>query len=394
MKDLKRSLVAAIAATLMAIGASGSEALAAQPAATALPAVVPQAEADSTQEAKGFTDKQLQAAWDSLEDKDKVRAAEWFSQEARRMPCFQNTLIKYLKAGLGKDPYDWPESAPGSTFDPATHAPAQPIARVPQDPESAEYKQVWKSLIGWRPERRLDTAWSYNYATRSVENVGNPRDPERVFRNGLAGFPPDLDLAEAICQSLLDDGSLVDSHKAFAHTYAVRSGHSFPGITLYDAWSSGRKIEMPDVECLGLLHTLENDWKSFTAPVRKQKPLYTRIEALYLPVQRQRALQEALARCFLIGTPVLGAGYGGTEALLSDLWEQNASTPDKVRALLPDSGGWKKWMEEGQKKLRTKKKRMEAAQNRRAYLAQGERAVRGLWIMVLQGLEVLPTEPR
>ena len=265
---------------------------------------------------------------------------------------------------------------------------------MPQAKDSSEYKSVWKSLVDWMPERRLSSAWSYNYATRSVERVGDPQDPERVFKNGLSGFPPDLDLAEAICQSLLDDGSLVEIHQAFSHTYAVRSGHSFPGITLFDAWSSGRKIEMPDVECLGLLHTLENDWKSFKAPVRKQDALYKRIEKLYLPIQRQRALQEALARCYLIGTPVLAAGYGGTEAFLSDLWEQNASTPAKVKDVLPDSKAWKKWMEKGQKKLRTKKKRLEAAQNRRAYLAQGERAVRGLWIYVLQGMEALPSEPR
>jgi hypothetical protein len=325
-----------------------------------------------------------------LEAPEKVRAAEWFSQEARRLPCFQNTLIAYLKSGLDKDPYDWPEPAKGVTFDPALHAPAQPIARVPQAPDSAEYKSTWNSLLGWRPVRRLDSAWTYNYATRSVERVGDPRDPERVFHNGIEGFPPDLDLAEAICQSFLDDGALVEVHRAFAHTYAVRSGHSFPGITLFDAWSSGRKIEMPDVECLGLLHTLEGDWKTFVAPVRKQDALYERIEALYVPIQRQRALQEALARCYLIGTPVLAAGYGGTEALLSDIWEQNASTPSKVLPLLPKSDAWKKWMEKGQKTLRTDEKRLAAAQNRRAYLAQGEVAVRGLWIWVLRGMGALP----
>ncbi|MDF1838404.1 MAG: hypothetical protein P1V35_11075 [Planctomycetota bacterium] len=344
------------------------------------------------QEAKGYSDKQLQAAWDSLDADDKRRASEWFSQEAKRLPCFQNTLISFLKGSLEKDPYDWPEAEAGPTFDPETHAPAQPIPRVPQAKDSSEYKSVWKSLVGWMPERRLNSAWSYNYATQSVERVGDPGDPERIFQNGLAGFPPDLDLAEAICQSLLDDGSLVETHRAFAHTYAVRSGHSFPGITLYDAWSSGRKIEMPDVECLGLLHTLENDWKSFKAPVRKQDALYRRIEALYVPVQRQRALQEAMARCYLIGTPVLAAGYGGTEDFLSDVWEQNASTPGQVKEALPNSKGWKKWMEKGQKTLRSKKKRREAAQNRRAYLAQGERAVRGLWIYVLQGMEALPAK--
>ncbi|MCA9002965.1 MAG: hypothetical protein KDB61_13655, partial [Planctomycetes bacterium] len=207
------------------------------------------------------------------------------------------------------------------------------------------------------------------------------------------GFPPDLDLAEAVCQSYLDDGELAETHRAFAHTYAVRSGHSFPGITLFDAWSSGSQIEMPDVECLGLLHTLENDWKSFVAPVRKQEPLYKRIEALYVPIQRQRALGEALARCYLISSPALNFGYAGTEDFLSDLWEQNASTPAKVQTELPTSEKWESWMEKGQKALSKDDKRVAAARNRRAYLAQGEWAVRSIWIEVLRGMGTLP-EPK
>lgn len=341
------------------------------------------------EQAEGYTDKQLKSAWNRLSAEDKVRAAEWYSSEARQLPCLQNTLIGFLKGSLDKDPYDWPEAASGTSFDPETHAPAQPIPRVPQDPDSAEYKAQYKLLLGWKPERRLTSAWRYNYATQTVESTGPAKDPERVFQNGISGFLPDLDLAEAICQSLLDDGSLIESHRAFAHTYAIRSGHSYPGISLFDAWSSGRKIEMPDVECLGLLHTLENDWKSFVAPVRKQEPLYKRIEKLYVPIQRQRALQEALARCYLISTPVLDAGYGGTEDLLSDLWEQSASTPAKVKPKLPSSKDWKKWMEKGQKLLRTKTKRREAAKNRRAYLAQGEWGSRSIWVMVLEGMGTL-----
>ncbi|MCP5022136.1 MAG: hypothetical protein GY930_10195 [bacterium] len=344
---------------------------------------------EAAEQAKGYTDKQLKTAWKRLSSKDQDRAAEWFSSEARQLPCFQNTLIAFIKGSLDKDPYDWPKATPGPSFDPEIHAPAQPIPRVPQDPNSAEYKAQYESLLGWKPARRLHSVWQYNYATQTVESTGPPNDPEVVFQNGLAGFLPDLDLAEAICQSHLDDGSLVDTHRAFAHTYAIRSGHSYPGISLFDAWSSGRKIEMPDVECLGLLHTLENDWKSFVAPVRKQDPLYKRIEKLYVPIQRQRALQEALARCYLQSTPVLDAGYGGTEDLLSDLWEQNESTPAQVKLKLPSSKGWKKWMEKGQKLLRTKKKRREAAMNRRAYLAQGERAVRSIWVMVLEGMGTL-----
>ncbi|MCA9003435.1 MAG: hypothetical protein KDB61_16035 [Planctomycetes bacterium] len=94
------------------------------------------------------TDGELRKAWKALKPEDQRRAAEWFSQEARHLPCFQNTLIAYMLGSLEKDRYDWPEPGPQETFDPALHCPAQPIPRVPQAIYSAEYQSTWKQLLG------------------------------------------------------------------------------------------------------------------------------------------------------------------------------------------------------------------------------------------------------
>ena len=341
-----------------------------------------------------ITDEQFQAAWDKLTPEQKTEASEWFQAEARALPIFQNTLIAHIKGTLETDPYDWPAPNPEPVFDPLVHAPAQPIQRKPLDPSSAAYKEKYEEIVGWRAERRLKAAWKYDYAARTVVKLEGRTDPDRIFLNGIAGFPPDLDLAEAICQMKLDDGSLQASHAAFGHTYAMRTGTCYPGITLFDAWNAGRQIEMPDVECLGLLHTLLDDWKSFVAPVSggQQRPLYAKIEALFVPLQRSRGLQISLARTYLIASPVLHDGYQATELCLHSLWETQQSDPGKLREELPPSDKWEKWFKAAQKKLRGDQELAQAAENRRQYLAYGEFQVRAVWQRVLEGMGTLETK--
>ena len=333
----------------------------------------------------------LRAAWAKLDAAGQREAAEWFRQEARALPIFQNTLIAYAKGRLEKDPYDWPKPQADPVFDPKTHAPAQPIARVPAATESKAYQRQWTRLLAFRKDRRLRSAWSYDYVARTVERVGDPRDPAHLFENGIQGFAPDLDLVEALTQMALDDGALQAVHAAFGHTYAIRSGQCFPGITLYDAWSSGQKIEMPDVECLGLLHILLDDWKSFTAPVpgNRQKPLYQKIEELFLPIYRARSLQTALARSYLIAAPKLDDGYAGTETFLHHRWELASSDPAKLQGELPAAKKWESWMKQGQKKLRRDEAALALAQGRQQHLAYGEAQVRLVWERVLRGMGVL-----
>ncbi len=342
-----------------------------------------------TRAADPVPEAQLRAAWNRLDEAGKREAAEWFSQEARALPIFQNTLIAYAKGQLEKDPYDWPSPEPDPVFDPAVHAPAQPIARVPAKPDSKAYQRQWKRLVEFRHRRPLRSAWTYDYARGTVERVADYRSPDHLFENGLRGIAPDLDLVEALTQMALDDGAHRATHIAFGHTYAIRSGQSYPGITLYDAWSSGQEIEMPDVECLGLLHTLLDDWKSFVAPVSRQKPLYRKIEGLYVPMHRARSLQTALARTYLLSAPQLDDGYAGTENFLHHLWETANSDPQRLRPELPTSKAWERWMERGQKRLRAKEKDLAQALGRRQHLAYGEAQVRAVWERVLRGMGVL-----
>ncbi|MEZ6004295.1 MAG: hypothetical protein R3F33_08925 [Planctomycetota bacterium] len=359
--------------------------LAATPVSGAQDAAAAAPEAKSAE----YTDAQLTAAWSKLDEKGKRDATEYFWYEATHQPIVQNTFVLFLKGQLENDPYNWPAPEAPATYDPEVHAPAQPIPRVPVERESKAYKDEFERLVGWRAPRRVNPAFVYDYARRTVVRLGDPRDPERVFRNGLNGIVPDLDLGEALCQRMLDAGEFQDVHKAFAHLYSDRAGHAYPGISLYDAWSSGQNIEMPDVECLGIIHDLKNDWRTWVAPVSKQAPLYAAIEKLYVPMHRSRSLQTSLARCYLSSQPVLHDGYQGMELFLHHLWEAKTSDPRLLLPELPESEKWEAFLEKGQKKLAKSEEQVAAARNRQAWLADGERKVRAIWPMVLKDLGVL-----
>ena len=153
-------------------------------------------------------------------------------------------------------------------------------------------------------------------------------DPERLAFNASRGLSPYTDLVEALVEQRLDAGEVRDEARAFAHAYADRSGHAYREITLYDAWSSGTEIEMPDVECLGMLHDLEDDWHSFVAPVpgRKQRPLYDRLGS----TTRSSASTGPSGRpgAHLSGAePVLPGSYGPSVLRLTASGSSRAATP-------------------------------------------------------------------
>src|SRR5262249_50281580 len=138
--------------------------------------------------------------------------------------------------------------------------------------------------------RHLDSGWMVDYAARGLVRLPRQKDTARVFENGLCGMAPDWDLAEALVELALDDGSLQKSFKAFAHAYTDRWGGVYPGVTLYDAQSSALvyqvTVEMPDVDTLGLVHDLLGDWDTWRAPVpgEQHDALYARLAELLKPI--------------------------------------------------------------------------------------------------------------
>jgi len=295
------------------------------------------------------TADELYAAWLALPEGERRDTVEWFVAESDRAQDFRSTLERFMLDQHRANRFGWPEAPDAPPlYDTAKHCPAQLIPRKFVDTGNKRFAATVEKLVGGRRQRdRLD-AFGYDWALGTVVTMGPWDAPERIAFNAARGLSPYTSLVEALVEQQLDAGEVRAEAAAFAHAYSDRSGNAYREITLYEAWSSGTEIEMPDVECLGMLHDLEDDWHSFTAPVpgRKQRPLYDRLGVHYAKLRKYRALRTALARTYLSADPVLPGGYGPSKLRLNGFWELQSSDPTKMAEDLPTVKGWGKWFEE------------------------------------------------
>ena len=329
------------------------------------------------------TDGTLQKAWKNLPAEEKVEIVQWFRAECDRRRSLARQLERHVFHSLPSPRGTRDAWSPQPVYDSSKHCPAQPIPRKVLSPENpktqAERKRLGLTSLFPPP------AWVYDWASGKVLQTREPFAPEHIFELALAGRAPEQDMAVALIQQFLDKGTLRSIHRAFSHTYATREGRAYGGISLYDAWSSGVTIEMPDVECLGIIHDVDRDWTSFVAPVPgpQQKPLYDRIGLLFHSVRRERSLAEALALSYFEVEPILDPTYEGAKERLQLFWSKHDSGLEESQAALPASSEWDSWWETiGQ--MQAADDLGEKAALRRTALGNEKARVRGIMVWVLK----------
>ncbi len=288
----------------------------------------------------------LIAAWKRLSPSDRTDTTQWFIAECDRAQNFRAGLERYVMEQIDGPPHDWPAAEQTPRFDPKTHAPAQIIPRKFVDPTSKAHSKTFKRVAGGTLKRNLTPAVVYDWAKGEIVTVARWDDPERVAMTAAAGFSPYTDLVEAWVTKSLDDRSMAGHARAFGHAYSDRNGRAFEAITLYHAWSSGAELEMPDVECLGIIHSLDDDWKTYVAPVppRQHQKLYSKIAKHFSAYRKFRGLRDAAARAYLQSNPKLPRGYARTKDRLHGFWESAGSDPAKLATELPDAKDWEDWL--------------------------------------------------
>ena len=286
-------------------------------------------------------DARLRQAWSYLTDAEQDDALARFEAEAPQLDTFQNKLLRFALALEERDHSFLPRESEIPFFDPARHAPAQPIRRhrLALDAPSAVHER--ERMLGKASNSKLQPAWRYDWSAGDVVRCAVLDARAHAFESALAGLPPDLDLAEALVERALDGGAHRNECAAFGHAYTNRTGDVFPGITLYDAWSSGAEMEMPDIDVLGIVHELQGEWKKWIAPVppSEQDEVYKAVADLFVPLHSYRGVRTALARTYLSGSVELRDGYANHIDRLHALWDAHSSTPSAVAALVPDSQG-------------------------------------------------------
>jgi hypothetical protein len=344
----------------------------------------------------GPTDEQCLRAWSCLLPEEQTDLAEWLKAEVEFLGTFQGQLLAFALSLEERDLSLLPAAPKLGFYDPDVHAPGQPIPRRWLEWDDPVAKRERESMLQRIPDSGLRSAWRYDWAAREVQRTGDDRDPGRLFENALRGFLPQTDLAQALLERALDDGAQTKVLAAFAHAYTDRAGTAFPGLTLYDAWGSGKDMEMPDVDILGVVHDVDNQWKRWVAPVpaSQHDALYEHVGALFQDARRHRGLRTALAMCYLAGSAKLRDGYAGHLDGLHSLWDAHASTPELVRAQLPDVDHWSEFLEHWGERCDKDRELGAAGVNRRRTLDHDAAQLRALVVGRLTELGALERKQR
>jgi hypothetical protein len=370
----------------------GDDYIPVRPTAPVLAALVPREPSGPEADARALR------AFAALPEKEQRDLLEWFTVECEKLRTTQGTLIEYVLDNAVRPEEEWPALAPLTWYDDMEHTPANPIPRVPLVADAPEVVGVRNKILAAVGTRRLDSGWMVDYAARGLVRLPHQDSPERVFRNALLGMLPDWDLAEALVELSLDDGSLQKSFAAFGHAYTDRWGGVYPGVTLYDAYASLTQVEMPDVDTLGVLHELTGDWTTFVAPVpgEQHEPLYARIGELFKPLLRHRGLRTNLARTYLCGNAELRDFYANNLDNFHALWESVASDPNVLREQLPADSAWREYLQGWDDSLQASPELFSAGARRHAALDREAHAVRATLLRLLdeygaiQRIETLP----
>lgn len=347
-----------------------------------------QAPATGSPEPPALLEARARQGYARLAEKDQKELLEYLDLELEQQHLFQHKLVRFVLSHARRAAEEYELEADAPWYEPALHAPEQPIARkplAPQDPRLASARQAMlpAPVVG-EPRR----AFRYDYGRREVVRSRSALERERVLENALAGWGPGFDLAEALVEAELDDGAEQKALAAFGHAYTDRTGNVYTGITLFDAWSSGAEIEMPDVDTLGILHEVKDEWKRYRAPVSAQESLYRELGEIFRDASRHRALRHALAVSFLCGAPELGS-YAGLRENLHLAWEKARSTPAELAHTLPPAARWKDFVDALVEEGRADPELWKAAESRRDTLVSDAQAVRATALAALEAFGAL-----
>lgn len=213
--------------------------------------------------------------------------------------------------------------------------------------DTPAHRAATASMAPFRLLPELHAEVAYDWRRGTVALAGTPPDAERRFANLAAGLPPGADHAVARILAILDtDPEQRALAEFFEHLYADRDGHVFAGVSLYDAWSSGRKLEMPDADAVAfarkVLHTA-----SLVAPLpedRRRERIYRKVADAFASHREYRTLRSCLAATFVAAEPTVDPAYAPLLRRCHWLWaavdhdpqrlaERLATHPDRASVL-------------------------------------------------------------
>jgi hypothetical protein len=281
-------------------------------------------------------EEELRAQWQGLSSAQRRVAMAAFERLALAL---DTTQVRNLQAILKDVQGEPPAAEDAPFFDPKVHAPGQPIARRRLGANDGRVKRAREEFGSVVPADSRGFRFDYDWARSRVVRLKPNDDPDAQFEAALRGVLPGSDLARAHLIGRLAREDERKLQQAFAHAYTDRDGNVYP-LTLFEAWCSGKTIEMPDVDTLGILHDVLNERRwSAPVPASQHDAMYEQLGDLFRVCRRSRELVLALADAYLAPNAPPRAGYDTLALNLQALWAAVDSDPQKLAAQMPDGKG-------------------------------------------------------
>ena len=221
-------------------------------------------------------------------------------------------------------------------FDPGVYAAGQNVER-----------RLITNYDGSRPELEIYRTWEseYPFASRLRFDFGTDvalttsevLAPVDALWNFLYGYPPDADyLLVWLLRTFDHDKDFDERARHFDNLYCDLRGNAYDGVTLYDAFASGQKIDMPDVDVIAYARHVLGD-RSFRSPIpagSKRSKLYKAIQEGFLEYFRHRTLVEATAMLYLDPEAPLREQHEPLRERILYLFSRRDGDPSKVRIFL------------------------------------------------------------
>lgn len=187
-------------------------------------------------------------------------------------------------------------------------APERKLVRKGTTEQKAVRRRI--PLRGFLPD--LNQAIWYSWREGRIVRREQPLCPEESFENFLHGYAPRSDMAAAQVQLLLDKDPKQRKISAYLENlYADLDAKVYEGVTLYEAWYSGKVLAVPDVDSIAFERTILRTHR-FRSPIpanKKREKLYQRIQERAFAFRKYRTLREACAAAFVAADPQLDEIY-------------------------------------------------------------------------------------
>lgn len=258
--------------------------------------------------------------------------------ERRLRRTDDDALQRVVSEAKGRSAY--PPRPQPRWFSPAEFAPTA-TARSLLGPGDAGHRTATQGMARETLAGDLTAGVVYDWATATIVQEPSPLTDAQVFANLVAGYPPGSDEAIARVLAALDnDPEQRRLGTWFGHLYADRDGRVFAEVTLYDAWRSGRTIEMPDTDAIAFARQVLGT-RSFTAPLpadRRRERLYEKMREAFAAHREYRTLRAALATTFVTAAPALDPAYQSLIPRCHWLWAACGNDPRALADRLARAG--------------------------------------------------------